>query len=156
MNKVNGVDDKDRTIMRELVKEGRLSNKDLSDRVGLSPAPCWQRVKRLEDEGFIQGYSANLNLEKLNFAETILVEVQLERHDKESVKAFGDAVSLIPEVLEIYLVTGEFDYFIKAAVSGTKHYERFLQEKLYQIPGIRHSRSIFTLRCLKRETSVGL
>jgi Lrp/AsnC family leucine-responsive transcriptional regulator len=150
---INSVDLK---IMRELHRDGRISNKELSERVGLSAAQCWQRLKRLQDDGYIAGYSANLDLEKLGYGETVLLEVQMERHDKQSVRAFGEAVANIPEVLEVYLTTGGFDYFIKVAVGGTADYERFLQEKLYQVPGIRHTRSIFTLRCLKRETSVDI
>jgi Lrp/AsnC family leucine-responsive transcriptional regulator len=150
---INSVDLK---IMRELHRDGRISNKELSERVGLSAAQCWQRLKRLQDDGYIAGYSANLDLEKLGYGETVLLEVQMERHDKQSVRAFGEAVANIPEVLEVYLTTGDFDYFIKVAVGGTADYERFLQEKLYQVPGIRHTRSIFALRCLKRETSVDM
>lgn len=150
------LDQFDRGILRELQKEARLTNKELAERVGLSAAPCWQRLRRLEKDGYIEGYSANLNLEKLDHGETVLVEVQLERHDGDSVRAFGKAISEIPEVLEAYLTTGGFDYFIKIAVGGTKHYERFLQEKLYQIEGIRHTRSTFALRCFKRSTSVEL
>lgn len=150
------IDDIDRSILHELVRNGRLSNKELAERVGLSPAPCWQRLRRLEEEGYIDGYSARLNHERLDYPETVLVEVNLDRHDKESVRAFGEAIVRIPEVLEIYLVTGGFDYFLKVAVSGTKDYEHFLQEKLYQVGGIRQTQSIFTLRCLKREFSVDI
>ena len=148
------IDSIDRSIMRVLQKEGRLSNKELAERVGLSAAPCWQRLRRLEDEGYIKGYKADINLEKLDYGEVVLLEVQLERHDKESVRAFGDAVALIPEILEVYLTTGSFDYFIKVAVGGTKDYEEFLQDRLYHVPGIRNTRSVFTLRCVKQSSSI--
>ena len=78
----------------------------------------------------------------------------LDRHDEEALERFGDRLRALPEVLEAFLVTGEYDYFIKVAVAGTAGFEAFLREKLYKIPGIRHSRSSFTLRCLKRELSV--
>lgn len=152
--KENAIDEVDRSIIQVLQKNGRLSNKHLAERVGLSAAPCWQRLRRLEQDGFIKGYSAEIDLEKLGFNEVVLLEVQLERHDRESVRAFGDAVARIPEVLEVYLTSGGFDYFIKVAVKGTKDYEAFLQDKLYHVSGIRHSRSVFTLRCLKQNNSV--
>lgn len=142
--------------MRELQNNGRQSNKELAAKVGLSTAPCWQRLRRLERDGFIEGYTAILNLEMLNHSEIVLLEVQLEKHDKESLKIFGDAMSGFPEVLEVYMTTGEFDYFVKVAVTGTRDYERFLQDKLYTIPGIRNTRSVFTLRCHKREISIGV
>ncbi len=84
----------------------------------------------------------------------MLVEVTLERHDEEVLDRFGRALAELPEVLEAYLTTGEYDYLIKVAVAGTTGYERFLREKLYRIPGIRHSRSSFALRCLKCMISV--
>lgn len=84
---------------------------------------------------------------------SVIIEVTLERHDEEALKRFGDILKDLPEVIEANLTTGEYDYFIKVAVSGTAGYERFLREKLYRIPGIRHSRSAFTLRCLKHQPS---
>ena len=86
--------------------------------------------------------------------ETVIIEVMLDRHDDKILENFGQAMAGIPEVLEVYLTTGEFDYFIIVAVDGTAGYEEFLRKKLYKIPGIRHSRSSFTLRCLKRTHSV--
>jgi Lrp/AsnC family leucine-responsive transcriptional regulator len=86
--------------------------------------------------------------------DTIIIEVTLERHDDEVIERFGKALTDLPEILEAYLTTGEYDYFIKVAINGTEGYERFLREKLYRIPGIRHTRSCFALRCLKRRFSV--
>jgi Lrp/AsnC family leucine-responsive transcriptional regulator len=148
------LDDIDRAILRELQNEGRLSNTELADRVGLSPSPCWQRVKRLEESGFIEGYVAVLNQKLLGMPDTVVIEVTLEKHDDEVLERFGRALTDLPEVLEAYLTTGEYDYFIKVAIDGTEGYERFLRERLYRIPGIRHTRSCFALRCLKRRLSV--
>ncbi|WP_028880013.1 Lrp/AsnC family transcriptional regulator [Terasakiella pusilla] len=144
----------DLRILKELSRDGRLSNNQLAERVGLSTSPCWQRVKRLEKEGYIEGYIALLNSEKLGITELVIIEVTLERHDEKILEEFGRAMINIPEVLEVYLTTGEYDYQIKVAVKGTKGYEEFLREKLYKIPGIRHSRSSFTLRCLKKSHSI--
>lgn len=140
--------------MRALQNEARLTVSQLSDAVGLSATPCWNRVKRLEQDGYIDGYVTIFNQEKLGLTETVLIEVTLERHDEEAFENFSRRIGDLPEVLEAYLTTGEYDYFIKVAVAGTAGYETFLREKLYRIPGVRHSRSSFTLRCLKRVTSV--
>lgn len=143
----------DRRILRELATDGRLTSAQLGERVGLSASPCWQRVKRLEEGGFIDGYVAVLDAAKIGFPQTIIIEVTLERHDDEIVERFGRSLADCPEVIEAWLTTGEYDYFIKVAIDSTEGYERFLRERLYRIPGIRHTRSCFALRCLKRLVS---
>jgi Lrp/AsnC family leucine-responsive transcriptional regulator len=148
------LDEIDRAILRELQKNGRLSNAELAERVGLSSSPCWQRVRRLEESGYIEGYAAVLSQKQLGMSETVILEVSLERHDDEILEKFGRALADFPEVLEAYLTTGEYDYFVKIAIDGTEGYERFLRERLYRIPGIRQTRSSFALRCLKRQISV--
>lgn len=148
------LDSFDRAILRELQGDARLSNADLAARIGLSPSPCWQRVKRLEDRGYIDSYVAVLDQKLLGMPDTVIIEVTLERHDEDVLERFGKALTDLPEVLEAYLTTGEYDYFVKVAVNGTEGYERFLRERLYRIPGIRHTRSCFALRCLKRKLSV--
>lgn len=144
------LDEIDRRILRELSRDGRLSNSQLADKVGLSASPCWQRTRRLENEGYISGYSAILNREMLGAGETVLIDVTLERHDDAVLEAFGRAMAEMPEVIEVWLVTGEYDYIIKVAVNGTRGYEEFLRRRLYRVPGIRHSRSSFALRCIKQ------
>lgn len=148
------LDELDRAILRELQNNARISNSDLAERVGLSSSPCWQRVKRLEDSGYIEGYVAVLDQKRLGMPDTVIIEVTLEKHDDEILGKFGRALTELPEVLEAYLTTGEYDYFVKVAIDGTEGYERFLRERLYRIPGIRHTRSCFALRCLKRRLSV--
>ncbi len=143
----------DKKILRTLAKHGRLSNAELAEKVGLSASPCWTRVKRLEQAGVIQGYAALLNQAALGLPDTVFLEVMMERHDEEQLRRFEAAVKDIPEILECHLVTGEYDYVIKAAVGGTMGYERLLRDKLYRLPGVRHTRSSFALRCLKREIS---
>jgi Lrp/AsnC family leucine-responsive transcriptional regulator len=152
--KESQLDEIDRKILRTLSQDGRSSNQKLAEAVNLSPTPCWNRVKALEEAGFITGYAALLDQRALGLPDTVIIEVTLERHDDEIFERFGDALANLPEVMEAYLLTGEYDYLIKVAVSGTEGYERFLRQKLYKIPGIRHSRSTFALRCLKRVHSV--
>ena len=141
-------------ILKAMQENARLTNAELADKVGLSPSPCWQRVKRLESEGYIKGYSALLDQELMGKPETVIVEITLEKHDEDILDGFGKAMAAMPEVLEVYLTTGEYDYLIKVAVDGTAGYEEFLRNKLYKLRGIRHSRSSFTIRCLKRVQSV--
>ena len=147
------MDEIDYRILRELQGEARLSNTDLAARVRLSPSPCWNRVRNLEKKGIIERYITIFNQRALGLPDTAIVYVTLERHDDEMLKRFEAALAKLPEVVEAYLLTGDFDYFIKVAVAGTAAYEQFLREKLYKIPGISHSRTSFTLRCLKQTYS---
>ena len=148
------LDNQDRAIMRALQKNARLSNAELAELVGMSTTACWNRTRQLETDGYIRGYVALLDQQKLGFADVVLIEVTLDRHDENALARFGDELATLPEVLEAYLVSGEYDYLIKVAVDGTAGYERFLREKLYKISGIRHSRSMFALRCMKNIPSV--
>jgi Lrp/AsnC family leucine-responsive transcriptional regulator len=144
----------DRLILRELRNDGRLSNSKLAEKVGLSTTPCWNRVRAMEESGVIQGYTALLSQNALGYPDTVIIEVILDRHDDDIFEKFGTALAELPEVMEAYLLTGEYDYLIKVAVAGTAGYEEFLRRKLYKLPGLRHSRSTFVLRCLKRAYSV--
>jgi len=148
------IDDLDRSILRELRRDGRLSNTKLAEKVGLSTTPCWNRVRALEEGGMIEGYTALLSQKALGYPDTVIIEVTLDRHDDDIFEKFGQALADLPEVMEAYLLTGEYDYLIKVAVAGTAGYEEFLRRKLYKLPGLRHSRSTFVLRCLKRAHSV--
>ncbi|USX11488.1 Lrp/AsnC family transcriptional regulator [Oxalobacteraceae bacterium OTU3CAMAD1] len=148
------IDEIDRRILRELRQDGRLSNTKLAEKVGLSTTPCWNRVRALEEGGMIEGYTALLSQTALGYPDTVIIEVTLDRHDDDIFDKFGQALAELPEVMEAYLLTGEYDYLIKVAVAGTAGYEEFLRRKLYKLPGLRHSRSTFVLRCLKRSFSV--
>jgi Lrp/AsnC family leucine-responsive transcriptional regulator len=154
MNLPPNIDETDRRILRALRRDGRLSNTKLAEQVGLSTTPCWNRVRALEENGVIESYTAVLNQQALGLPDTVIIEVTLDRHDDEIFEKFGQALAALPEVIEAYLLTGEYDYLIKVAVAGTAGYEEFLRRKLYKLPGLRHSRSTFVLRCLKRAHSV--
>jgi Lrp/AsnC family leucine-responsive transcriptional regulator len=148
------IDLTDRKILSALRAEGRLAINELAEKVGLSPSPCWTRVKRLEASGVIERYVAVINHDALGLHDIVFVEVTLDKHDDKMLDRFGQAVSRMPEVIEAHLVTGEYDYLLKVAVADTSGYERFLREKLYRITGIRHTRSTFALRALKNSLSV--
>ena len=110
-------------------------------------------MKRLEQAGIIKGYAAVLDQAALGLPDTVFIEVMMERHDEAQLQRFEAAVRDIPEILECHLVTGEYDYVIKAAVGGTAGYERLLRDRLYRLPGVRHTRTSFALRSLKQEIS---
>lgn len=148
------LDEIDRKILRTLSRDGRISNQKLAETVNLSPTPCWHRVKALEESGHIDRYVAVLDQRALGVPDTVIIEVTVDRHDDEIFQAFSDALADLPEVMEAYLLSGEYDYLIKVAVSGTEGYERFLRQKLYKLPGVKHTRSTFALRCLKLAASV--
>ena len=140
----------DIAILQALQQDARLGLQDLGKLVGLTASPCWTRVKRMEDAGIITGYTVQLSPEKLGLPETVILHVTLDNHSDEALFEFGRTLESIPEVLEAYLVSGDYDYFIRVAVEDTRGYERFLRERLYKIPGIRHSKSSFVLRRLKQ------
>ena len=144
------LDKLDIAILEALQKDARLSLQELGKQVGLTASPCWTRIRRMEDAGVIEGYAVRLNPEKVGLSETVILHVTLDSHSDEALFEFGKALEEIPEVLEAYLVSGDYDYYIRVAVEGTRGYERFLRERLYKIPGIRHSKSSFVLRRLKQ------
>lgn len=148
------LDATDRRILSALRDDGRLTMAELAAKVGLSQSPCWTRVKRLEATGAIEKYVALLSLKAVGLPNIVFIEVTLDRHDDKVLDQFGRSLAKMAEVIEAYLVTGDYDYLVKVAVSGTEHYERFLRETLYRVPGIRHSRSTFALRALKQMSSV--
>ena len=136
-------------ILKVLQGDARASLQDISKRVGLSPTPCWNRIRKMEADGVIQGYTVRIDPAAIGFTETVIVQVTLESHTDETLYEFGKTLEQIPEVLEAYLVSGDYDYYIRIAVKDTRDYERLLRERLYRIPGIRHSKSSFVLRTLK-------
>ena len=143
----------DRRILSELLSDGRITNAELASRAGLSASPCWQRVKRLEEAGVVQSYSAELDLDRLGYGETVFVEVSLDKHQPEILDEFAKRMIALPEVLEIYLMAGDCDFLLKVSSSGTKGTERFLRNNLFDVPGIRTSKTSFSLNCLKRTHS---
>lgn len=144
------MDKLDRKILAELQRNARASLQDISQAVGLSSTPCWTRMKRMEETGVIERYTVNLNAQALGLGDTVMVQVTLDSHSDNTLEKFGETLASIPEVIEAYLVSGEYDYLLRVAVRDTKDYERLLREKLYKIKGIRHSKSSFVLRTLKK------
>src|SRR5262245_10275804 len=139
----------DRRIIAELQAEARLSNVELADRVGLSPSPCLRRVKRLECEGYIEGYRAALRRDRIGLGFSVFVGIKIEGHANERALKFEEAVSAMPEVIACHLVSGEADYFLEVVVPDLEHYQRFLVGKLLNLPMVREVRSNIAIQTLK-------
>lgn len=144
------MDQIDRKILRTLQADGRASLQEIGQAVGLSSSPCWERIRKLEQAGVIEGYTVRLSPQALGLNDTVLVQVTLDSHSDNTLEKFGETLAAIPEVIEAWLVSGEYDYLLRVAVKDTRDYERLLREKLYKIKGIRHSKSSFVLRTLKK------
>lgn len=140
------MDKTDRKILAALQRNARASLQEIGQEVGLSPSPCWTRIKRMEDEGVIEGYTVRLNPQALGLNDTVLLMVTLNSHSDNTLEKFGEQLATIPEVVEAHLVSGTYDYLLRVMVKDTRDYERLLREKLYKIKGIQHSQSMFVLR----------
>jgi len=125
----------DIAILKQLQSEGRISNVELSKRVNLSPSPCLERVKRLEEEGYIEGYSAKLNASKLGQGMSAFIQVTLDRTTGDVFDNFKDRLVDIPEVAECHMVAGGFDYLVKLRVSNMEVYRDVLG-RLVDLPGV--------------------
>lgn len=145
----------DLAILGVLRENARTSLQDISARVRRSTTACWTRIKKMEGAGVIQGYTVRIDPAALGFTETVMVQVTLDNHTDDTLVSFGQALQDIPEVIEAYLMSGDYDYLFRIAVRDTRDYERLLRERLYRIPGIRLSKSSFVLRRLK-DSSVPL
>ena len=144
------MDSIDRKILQVLQADARASLQQIGQAVGLSATPCWGRIRKMEEAGVIEGYTIRLNPQAVGLGDTVLVQVTLDSHSDNTLEKFGETLAAIPEVIEAYLVSGEYDYLLRVAVKDTKDYERLLRERLYKIKGIRHSKSSFVLRTLKK------
>ncbi len=140
------MDKYDAQILHELQIEGRLSNRDLAERIALSPAPCWRRVKRLEDEGYIRGYSAQVNHKKIGLQIIAFVEVSLNIHHPETIQNFLTMIANEPGILECHSVTGQCDYLLKIVSKDMESYETFVSTQLLTAPGIRSVNTLISMR----------
>jgi Lrp/AsnC family transcriptional regulator, leucine-responsive regulatory protein len=148
------LDSFDRKILVALQRDGRQRLADLSARVGLSPTPCARRVARMEAAGVITGYSARVDQERLGLPINIFIFVELDRQSREAVKAFEKALGRFDEVMECYLMTGSRDILIRAVAADLAAFDRFLEDGLMQVPGIRTMRSSFALRTMIRRDAL--
>jgi Lrp/AsnC family leucine-responsive transcriptional regulator len=139
----------DRRIVAELQADARLTNVELAERVGLSPSPCLRRVKRLEREGYIEGYRAALRRDRVGLGFSVFLAVKIDGHANERALEFEDAVSAMPEVIACHLVSGEADYLLEVVVPDLEHYQRFLVGRLLNLPIVREVRSNIAIQTVK-------
>lgn len=136
-------------IVSALQADGRLTNTDLADRIGLSPSPCLRRVKRLERDGYIEAYRAVLCRDRVGLGFSVFVGVKIDGHANQRALGFEKAVVAMPEVVACHLVSGESDYFLEIVVPSLDHYRRFLVDKLLDLPIVQEVRSNIAIQTLK-------
>jgi Lrp/AsnC family leucine-responsive transcriptional regulator len=142
----------DRQILQCLQIDGRISNVHLARKVNLTPTPCIERVKRLEKQGYIRGYTAILDPELVDASVLVFVEIDLSHNSPDAFREFREEARLLPEIMDCHLISGNFDYLIKARVKDMKAYRKLLGEKILSLPGVNSSRSYVVMEEVK-ETS---
>lgn len=146
----------DRRILEELQADARITNQELAKRVGLSPAPCWRRLRRLEEAGYIAGYATVLNAAAIGLPILAYAVVSLENHHPESVTQFDQMVRACPEVLECHSMSGANDYLLRIVAASMESYEHFLSTQLLQLKAVRSVNTSFVLRTKKFTTRLPL
>lgn len=145
----------DKRILTLLQTDGRMSNQDLADAIGLSPSPCLRRVKALEEAGLITGYRALVDAKKLGYSLMALIYISMDQHTPERFASFEGAVGAIPEVLECLLITGQqADYQLKVIVADMDGYQNLLLNKITRIKGVTGVHTSFVLRRVVDKTEV--
>ncbi|QOF74578.1 Lrp/AsnC family transcriptional regulator (plasmid) [Aminobacter sp. NyZ550] len=144
------LDQFDLKILRALQLDGRLTNNELSEKIALSASQCSRRRARLEAEGFIRGYQAMLDRERLGLDLLVVISVTLATHNRDNAQRFARLVNDLPEVLEAYSLTGEMDYHIKVVVRGLSDLSRFVNEVLLPHDSVQHVKTAIVLNTLKQ------
>jgi len=140
----------DRLILDVLQRDARITNAALAERASLSESACLRRVRALEVSGLISGYGARIDQDKAGLPVNVFVNITLGRQDQADLQAFENAVRRISEVMECYLMTGDFDYLVRIVVADTADFERVHSEQLTRLPGVARVHSSFALRAVQR------
>lgn len=146
----------DRQILRLLQSDGRMSNADVAERVHLSPSACLRRIKRMEEEGLIEGYRMLLNQQAIGKPTNVFVEISLKSQNEEMLDAFERAVIQCPDIMECYLMAGDADYVVRVIATDVADYERIHRTYLSRLPGVARLRSSFALRTVCHKTALPL
>lgn len=144
------IDRYDRAILHALQAEGRKTNSELAESVSLSESACLRRVRELERSGLIEGYTAIINQQRAGCPVNVFVNITLDRQDETDLRAFEEAVRKIPEVMECYLMTGDYDYAVRVVVADTADFERLHSRHLTRLPGVARVHSSFALRTVQK------
>lgn len=139
----------DRRILRALQEDGRMTIQAVAERVGLSASPCLRRIRQLESEGLISAYSAVVDQKAVGLPVSVFISIKLERQRSKELDRFSDAIRAWPEVMECYLMTGQFDFLLRVVCADLAAYEAFLREKLTQLEGVGSIESSFSLAQIK-------
>jgi len=146
----------DRLILEALQRDGRISNKQLAQQVHLSESACLRRVRALEEDGMIERYVAMVSQSKAGMPGDVLVHIGLHREEQSELAAFEEAVRNIPEVMECYLMTGEFDYLLRVVVADMADFERIHKDELTRLPGVARVNSSVAIRTVLKRTALPL
>ena len=142
----------DRKLISELQRDGRLTNQELSERVSLSPSPCLRRLRQLEQEGVIEGYTAIVNQEACGLHITAFVSIRLEKQTDKTIQAFEGGIRDLDEIVACYLMSGSSDYLLQVLSPSLKDYEAFIRDKLSRTPGIGKLETHFAFGQVKHNT----
>ena len=140
----------DKKIIRALQQDARLTNQDLAAKIGLSASPCLRRVRKLEQDGILAGYTALVDQEKFGLPLNVFVNIRLEKPSPKTIRAFETAIENIDAVVECYLMTGNRDYLLRVVSSDLKSYEHLVRDRLTTIPGVLSLESSFAFGQVKR------
>ncbi len=150
------LDSIDRKLLAELQSNGRITNVDLAERVGLTAPPCLRRVRSLEEQGVIKGYHADLDASQLGFAITVYAMVSLKSQAEADLRAFEEHVNELPEVRECHMLNGEIDFILKVVSQDLQSFQEFLTSKLTPAPNVASVKTSLTIRTSKHEPGVPL
>jgi Lrp/AsnC family transcriptional regulator, leucine-responsive regulatory protein len=153
---LSGLDRFDIRILRELQSDGRLTNAELSERIGLSPAPCWRRVKRLESEGYISGYHAQLNRHKLGLGVIAFVRLYADVNTGAVTRELRQSLVKLPEVMDVHHISGEGSFEITVLATDLESYSRFAMETLINLPHVKDLHTSFSLGEVKASRELPL
>lgn len=144
----------DRAILHELQLDGRLSNNTLAERVNLSESACLRRVRRLEESGLLRGYVGLVDQSLAGYPDNVFVQITLHSQQQTDLRSFESAAASLPEVMECYLMSGEFDYLLRVVVRDARDYERVHSQHLTRLPGVARVHSSFALRTVAKKTEI--
>ena len=148
------LDRTDRTILAELQRDGRLTNRELAEKVHLSESACLRRVRSLEEAGVIDRYAALVSQTKVGLPGNVFVSITLNRQEQADLAAFEEAVRRVPEVMECYLMTGQQDYLLRVVVTDPADFERLHSQHLTRLPGVARVQSSFALRTVRKSAEL--
>jgi len=141
-------------ILAELQRDARQTVQQIAAAVGLSSTPCWRRIKEMEAAGVIRGYTILVDRRKVGLGIAVVVEVNLDRHSEQIVQRFEREVLTCPNIVRCVQATGSSDYILNVLVPDIEHYERFLQDTMFTLPGVTHVRSSIVLKEVKADVAI--